>query len=155
MNIRRFEKQDIDEFRRLHHAFENFIQALLAPEIMKFEELSKNGIDEWIKQELDPKRCVFVAEVTTGKLAGFISGEIDEDPSCKIHRWGEVLAIYVDKPHRKEGVAKDFFTALEKWFKEQGCQAVRVETWLNNKRAINAYKAMGFIEFYTGFVKDI
>ncbi|RJQ31684.1 MAG: GNAT family N-acetyltransferase [Actinobacteria bacterium] len=153
MNIRRYKDSDKEEFLRLHQDFTDFIEELLTPEQLKYEELSENGIKEWIKAELDPKRCVFVVEADKTRLAGFISGDIESDPGSALNNWGVIYAIYVDDQYRGQGLSGELYSALEEWFIKQGCKAARVETWVNNKSAIKAYKAMGFDDFYIGLVK--
>jgi GNAT superfamily N-acetyltransferase len=153
--IRPYKENDIEEVRRLCEEFIAMIKNLLPEELYRFEAMAENGIESWISEAVQPEKGFFVAEAEPGHLAGFIQGYIEDHKEVKLNRWGIVDAFFVSVDCRGQGTGSDLFDTLEKWFAGQGCLAVRVDTWLTNTPAIEAYQAMGFKLFYTGFVKEI
>ncbi len=155
ITIRPYQEKDYEEAKRLCVDFVEFIKDLLPEELYRFEAVADNGIEYWLTEAAKPGKGYFVAEAEPGRLAGFIQGIIEDDLTVKLSKYGVIDAIFVTKSFRGQGVGQGLYEALEEWFAGQGCVVVRVETWLTNARAIEAYKAMGFIPFYTGLVKEI
>jgi GNAT superfamily N-acetyltransferase len=153
--IRHYKETDTDEARRLCEEFVEMIDALLPPEQAKFEANVDGGLDIWITTAAKPGQAFFVAEAEPGKLVGFIQGRHEEHSEAKMKRWGVVEALFVQEKYRGQGLGSELYLTIEKWFAGQGCVAARVDTWLLNTPAVDAYRAMGFIPFYTGFVKEI
>jgi GNAT superfamily N-acetyltransferase len=165
--------------------FVDMIKELLPEELFRFEAMSDNGIDFWIleasKTEKDigvpegmpdhlagyvrehgwqpeaPKRAksFFVAEEKPGHLTGFIQGHVEDQQESVLNRWGVIDALFIEEAQRGQGLGSELCKTLEQWFAGQDCVAARVETWMANTPALEAYKAMGFIPFHTGFVKEI
>ncbi|MFA5867041.1 MAG: GNAT family N-acetyltransferase [Actinomycetota bacterium] len=155
MIIRPYREKDYEETKRLCVEFMALIKDLLPEELYRFEALADNGLDYWLSDAVKPAKGFFVAEADPGRLAGFVQGYFEDDKSAKLSRWGIIDALFVAASFRGHGVGRDLYKALEEWFAAQGCVAARVETWLTNTPAIEAYQAMGFKPFYTGFVKEI
>ena len=155
MIIRPYQAKDFDEAKRLCGEFVEMIKALLPEDLYRFEAMAENGIDCWLSEAAKPEKGFFVAEAESGRLAGFIQGYVDDHKEVKLSRWGVIDAFFISEAYRGQGTGSELYETLEKWFTGQGCVAARVETWLTNSTAIEAYQAMGFIPFFTGFVKEI
>jgi GNAT superfamily N-acetyltransferase len=155
VKIRPYQETDYDEAYRLCVDFVALIKDLLPEDLYRFEATAENGIETWLSEAAKPEKGYYVAEAERGRLAGFIQGYTDDDPSAILSRWGVIDAIFITESFRGQGIGHDLYKALEEWFAGQGCVAARVETWLTNTPAIEAYQGMGFIPFYTGLVKEI
>lgn len=152
MIIREYCESDERELRRLIAAFADEFREILPPEKMRFEELADDGVETWFKIDTQEQH-VIVADTGDEKLAGFASGKVDEQREMKLKRWGNVDSVFVEKGHRRQGLATAFVEELRKWFIDQGCQGMFVETWFEDTAAIDAYRSMGFTDLSIGFVK--
>lgn len=155
MKIRPYEPADKPEAEKLLVAFIEMIKTLLPAEKSWYETPREGGIDFWLNNVDKPDTSLLVAEAADGRLAGLIYGRTEDQPESLIGRWGIIDALYVVKTYRRQGVARTLIDGIERWFGEKGCKAVRVDTWLENEPAIQAYRDLGFTDFYLGFVKKI
>lgn len=155
MIIRPYQVKDFDETKKLCGEFVKMIEKLLPEDLYRFEAMAENGIECWISEAAKPERGFFVTEAEPGHLAGFIQGYVDDHKEVKLNRWGVIDAFFVSEAYRGQGIGSELYETLEKWFAGQGCVAARVDTWLINTPATEAYQAMGFNPSYTGFVKEI
>ena len=59
---------------------------------------------------------------------------------------GYLEGIYVDKNHRRGGVAKGLLAACEAWAKEMGCSEFASDCELRNEESLRFHLALGFAE---------
>lgn len=80
-----------------------------------------------------------------GELAGFITTVIDESPTVFDQpdrlRIGD---IYVRKPYRGTGLARELIDHAAEWASEAGCGVLTLEVDVDNERAIAFYEKLGF-----------
>lgn len=84
----------------------------------------------------NPKSYAFVA-IDNDEVIGFavLSVVLDE---------GSLLDIAVDKSHRRKGVAKKLFEAVQKVAEDNKLSFITLEVRVSGTPAISLYKAMGF-----------
>lgn len=153
--IREYIHTDIDEMRRLHQAFGDFIKDILPPEMYKFDAPAEGGFETWLAGTRQPDKRILVADLGDGRLAAYILGTVESEPGQQIAMWGYVDDLFVDEHHRRHGLGGRLMTEMEAWFKSRGCGAVGVDSWLANPEASKAYAAMGFLPDFTGFVREL
>ncbi len=158
MKIRPYRPSDREELRKLYRElYGEFQSAIFPPEMRKFEEYAdlETSIDWLLKQEEKKEKWRSWVADSDGKLIGFVTGKIGHFHQYKLSRYGEVVNFYVQKKYRHQGIGKQLLSVLEKWFKEKGCQVVRIETWVFNQKTTEIYKKLGFKEISLLFVKEL
>jgi ribosomal protein S18 acetylase RimI-like enzyme len=61
-----------------------------------------------------------------------------------VNKFGWVEDLFVDKEHRRLGIADYLMDKAHEHFKKIGLNESRLEVWSANKRAINLYKKVGY-----------
>ncbi|MEL6987041.1 MAG: aminoglycoside 6'-N-acetyltransferase [Bacteroidota bacterium] len=134
MNIRKFENQDNEQVITLYlKLFKDYAE----------EEARK----DFQKSVSSPKHQIFVSESNDGVI-GFAMGSIRSDyvEGCTTSPVGYLEAIFVQENHRKGGIAKLLFQAVERWAKENQCTEMGSDTWTWNKGAQAFHERIGFEE---------
>ena len=87
---------------------------------------------------------IFVAE--THDLVGFIEiGLRSRADGCNPrYPVGYIEAWYVDPSHQHQGIGKELLKASEDWARNQGCQEMASDTWMDRPEAQKAHQALGF-----------
>lgn len=154
--VRPYRDKDFAQARELFLCLEVDLRALpIPPELQVFDEFTdvETGIAYALSVGQKPPWRTFVADCGDSELVGLIGGRVMDEPHQKIDKIGSVEILVVAEDHRGQGVGRSLMSTLVEWFKEQGCQGVKVETWSANAQAIKAYEHMGFREYYVGLVK--
>ena len=106
-----------------------------------FNEIQKRAISKDMKKG---KNAFFVAN-NDGKLVGFISGCIQENPPVMVEKKeGNVWALYVVEEHRGRGLGKKLFAEMKRWFRKKKIKTVRISVAKCNIGAKRMYGALGF-----------
>lgn len=93
----------------------------------------------------DPNRPI-VAAVADGKLAGYafcILQDVKNDPALCDRRSLYIDDLCVDEASRGSGVAKAIFDGVVRYAKSIGCDAVTLNVWSGNDRALHFYEKCG------------
>lgn len=99
--------------------------------------------------------AVYVAEHNNEPIA-YIVGKLKKSlPWYKNDKFGYIESMFVEKDHRKHGVATMLFGALKKWFLDNGIETLELRSFSNNERAIELYKKWGFTPHVTEMVCSI
>ena len=108
-----------------------------------YAENSANGT---LKEVAQGHGKIFVAEVG-GKCVGMVAGIIKDKDLSEIYikswREGEVLKLFVDKPHRGGSIARDLMDAMEDFFKSKDCVSYTLELFGYNDAAEKFYSKCG------------
>lgn len=158
MKIRPYNQADREGLKKLYQElYGEFQPAIFPQEMKKFEEYADlvTNINWLLKQEEKKEKWRTLVAEKNGKLIGFITGKIGQFHQYKLSRHGEVINFYIQKEYRNQGVGKQLLAALEGWFREKGCQVVRIETWVFNQETIKIYKKLGFKEISLLFIKEL
>ena len=93
--------------------------------------------EESFRSELNkPNSHLFVA-TENGEVLGYVVLDLVLDE-------GSLLIIAVDEKHRRKGIAKAFFSELEKTAREKQLSFITLEVRASNESAINLYASQGF-----------
>jgi aminoglycoside 6'-N-acetyltransferase I len=90
---------------------------------------------------------VFVALDTDGHPIGFAEMSIRHYANgCRTGRVAFLEGLFVDEPHRRNGVAVALINAVEQWGREQGCSELASDCELDNAVSIAVHLAASFTE---------
>jgi len=108
-----------------------------------------------IRADLD-QQPVFVAELLTGGLCGFLEVSIRTSaPGCETNRIGYLEGWYVDPDWRKQGVGSRLVLAGEAWAWSAGCREMASDTTPDYPDSPRAHSALGYYEVERYFRKDL
>ena len=91
-----------------------------------------------LKQIRDANPEGFLAAEKNGKIVGYLIGMV---------RWedtGHILAIAVDKEHRKEGVGRALMEKIITLLEDNGASHIKREVRIGNEGAQKFYRKIGF-----------
>lgn len=93
---------------------------------------------------------------TDGKLAGFVTTEVDES-STVFDRPDRltVCDIYVREQYRGTGLAQELIARARRRARQRGCDDLRLEVDVENERAISFYDSLGFEPTRYTMVADV
>jgi GNAT superfamily N-acetyltransferase len=86
--------------------------------------------------------AVFVAELPSGKIAGWIGAYVFR--SVATDSFAEINGLVVDSEARSHGIGKILLDAVEKWARKIGCIAVSVHSNVLRDRAHRFYEKNGY-----------
>lgn len=93
----------------------------------------------------DPNRPVFAA-MEGDAMLGYAFGvlqEVKQDGALADRKNLYIDDLCVDEGVRGKGVAKALYDAVLAWAREQGCDAVTLNVWCGNDRAMAFYEKCG------------
>ena len=61
-----------------------------------------------------------------------------------VNKYGLVEDLFVDKEHRRLGIADYLIDKAFEYFKKIGLNESRLEVWSSNRRAMNLYTKIGY-----------
>ncbi len=144
VRIRKATKKDLDEITEL--AYQLYMSQINDCQVdfnlrKNFKKIQKRCILEDMKKS---KKAFFVAE-EDGKIVGYISGKIEEDPPVFVEKEkGHIGQVYVTEENRGKGIGKKLFVEMKKWFKKKKIKTIRLYVAKCNAGAKRAYKSLGF-----------
>lgn len=156
--LRRASRADRAALRALHRALYidhhgSVVPPRVAPLLAyrDFERVLRDDIDGLIDH---PNAAVLVAE-RAGRVIGYITGHVEEEPERQLPRRGVVEDWYVDPSDRGQRVGAALLAALEAVFQQAGCDLVESATWTFNEGAVRAHEALGFEPYQVRFRKPL
>jgi GNAT superfamily N-acetyltransferase len=90
----------------------------------------------------DDDHAVFVAEVSRGRIAGWVGMYIFR--SVEMDHCTFISGLVVDEAFRSQGVGKILLNAAEDWARIRGCNAICVSSNLTRSRAHGFYLGNGY-----------
>ena len=127
------------------------------------ENMTDSGIYQW--DELYPTRDDFKNDIENEQLyAGIADGNIavvfvinkisdpeydDADWSYTGENYRVIHRLCVDPDFQRNGIAKSTMQYIEVYLKSQGINAIRLDTFTQNPRALGLYESLGFTK--TGY----
>jgi ribosomal protein S18 acetylase RimI-like enzyme len=137
MKIRKATIKDLDEITRLSIEYDEYEYKLNK----KVKVDSFNEVKRVTKEHLaNPKFIFFVAELDN-KIVGWIAIDVRCVGNKK---QGVFHTIRVTKSARGKNIGTLLLNKAMNHFKEKKCSSVRSFVHLNNKKALNWYKRLGF-----------
>ena len=90
--------------------------------------------------------AVFVAQVATGELVGFLEVDFRShadgcDPRQPV---GFLEGWFVTESYREKGVGKRLLTAAEDWARRHGCVEMASDTWIDHGLSQRVHEALKF-----------
>lgn len=113
-----------------------------------FKTASEIEEEKSIAQYLDDLDCmVYVAECN-GMVVGFVTGHFCELVSTvsKPVMMATIDELYVEKEHRRQGIAEQLMERIELELKDYGVKEIFVEVWNFNQNALTFYHKQGLHE---------
>jgi aminoglycoside 6'-N-acetyltransferase I len=91
---------------------------------------------------------VFVAEASTGEIAGFAEASLRRDNvnGCETSPVAFLEGIFVAPGHRRAAVGRDLVAAVEAWGRAQGCRELASDALLDNLASHAFHGGVGFEE---------
>ena len=62
----------------------------------------------------------------------------------RVNKYGWVDDLFVDKEHRRLGIANYLMDKAHEHFKKIGLNELRLEVWSTNRRVMNLYRKIGY-----------
>lgn len=121
--------------------------------------LAERALEENLKNISKYQGKIWLAE-DSGRAIGYITGVIREQSEIdKLengpHKLGEVVDLYIDAGYRGQGLGTKMLSMMEAYFKEKGCDSMRISVFAPNEVAQVAYKKFGFIPRQLAMLKNI
>lgn len=144
--------QLIREFYIIHNRQKLFSKELALLEAYKdINKTVNKTATEYLKNK---KYIVFVAE-DKNRLIGYICGNIKLKPYKIFDSEGYVEDWFVNESYRSKKIGKMLFERLIEEFKKRECTHIAVSSYAVNKKAINIYYKIGFIDKEIVMIKKI
>ena len=92
-------------------------------------------------------QLVLVAELSTGKLVGFLEASIRpfvED--CDTDHVGYLEGWYVEPQYRRNGVGRVLVERAEEWARAKGCEEMASDAEIGNDLSLEAHLKLGYEE---------
>lgn len=145
MEIRNFKKSDAQELLRLIKsmvAYHQNLDSYYKP-FSQYQNLD-GEIQSWI---LDRNIKILVADQGDG-LVGYGRFSIETAPTyAAVKKIGAVDDIFIEKPYRKQGMAKEIFKEALKWFQTKKVRNIELNVDSRNEAAIKFWKKLGFFDY--------
>ena len=133
--VRPLEEKDISEWFRL--------RKLLWDESSD-DEHKREMLDIYENKET---QLVLVAEISDGKLVGFLEASIRpfvED--CHTDHVGYLEGWFVEPEYRKHGIGRKLVKAAESWARTKGCEEMASDSEIGNDLSLMAHLNLGYEE---------
>jgi aminoglycoside 6'-N-acetyltransferase I len=133
--VRQLEERDYDEWFRL--------RKILWDESTDAEHHAEmTDIIEHTETQL-----VLVAEITDGRLAGFLEASIRpfvED--CHTDHVGYLEGWFVESEFRQHGIGRTLVKSAENWARSKGCEEMASDSEIGNDLSLQAHLSLGYEE---------
>lgn len=149
MKIVEYEDKYLNDVKDLLVELEEYI---LSIDKDSLDQLSADYRDYMAKIELNNVnenngKCYLAIE--NNKAIGLIMGCIYpydkyDYLDYKCPKRGEIIELIVSKKVRSKGVGKSLLLKMEDYFKQQGCEYIKIEVFAYNENAIDFYNKGGY-----------
>jgi len=134
-NVRPLAESDLPEWLRLRRALWDELN----------EDDHKGEMLEII--ENSDSQYVAVADIGTGRLAGFLEASIRPHvEDCDTENVGYLEGWFVDEAFRRQGIGRTMVASAEKWARRKGCSEMASDTEVNNDVSQQAHSKLGYSE---------
>jgi len=144
------------QYRRLSHpddqAFDQ-VKSLFSDMYIFMQEhglllpLAEHGQEKWIQtvKRTVQRFCTVQIAIIGDQIIGFAHGALSMTPDYLGNKKvGVVTHIYVKPEYRKQDIAAKLLSELEEWFDEQQVHSIELQVLVENTRAIEFWKQMGY-----------
>jgi len=159
ITTRSYTAEDRPALVQLMHELQDYLASI--DPINRVRAIKDFDVEKYVEHLLQTieheQGVVFVAkeqESLLGFVAGSVPQEDDEDildhyPS----REGKIHELVVSAKQRGQGTGRLLMERIEEYFKEQGCEYVRVGCFAPNTAAHAFYEKCGYADRYTEMLK--
>lgn len=143
----------IEILEELQYQFDNL---QIAKPKKELREKYSNYLLEEIKNN---KGKIYLAKednLVVGAVMGIILSRIEEETWYDFNKKeGEILKLVILPEYRNKGIGKMLINRIERFFKDEQCDVVRVGAFAENKLSVEYYKKMGYTVRNINFIKEI
>lgn len=142
--IRRSQISDLNSLRELSiDSFVNAYAAFNTEEDMQYY-LSTNFSAEKIQEELSDPNLVFLLAVEQDEVVGYVKLGIDPGTKAGATKPVEILRLYTRPDRIGKGIGKIILGGVEEYARANNHDAICLDVWQKNFRAVNFYQREGF-----------
>ncbi len=161
LKIREIKESELDYLWDFEKENRRYDKKILGKKFRVFypSEINDREKKKWLKEVRkafkDKTNKIFVAE-DSGRLKGYIwANTYILDYLKPKKKAGYICEFFLEKDVRGKGVSAKLMKKALEWFKKQGVEFVTLSVFSKNKRAVKAYKKLGFEEFSVYMKKRI
>ena len=131
----------------------------VANNLMNLRKRKKNFEVEAKKElirEFKEKKSLYLVLVNNKKIIGYCYGSYEKpkDPFFDRPVIGYLNSLVIDKKFQNKGFASKLYQEMEKWFKKNKCEYIRLEVFFKNS-AVNIYEKWGYKTAISKMVKKL
>lgn len=144
LTIRRSQLSDLNALRKL--SIDSFVKAYAAFNTDEDMEnyLSSNFSEEKTREELADPRLVFLLALASDELVGYVKLNLHPGAKGRAKNPVEILRLYAHPEKTGMGIGKEILHAVEQFANSNDHDAVCLDVWQKNFRAVNFYQREGF-----------
>jgi ribosomal protein S18 acetylase RimI-like enzyme len=152
VKIRVLQKNDKKELLKLAIEFfkknqrGKIVSKKLLP-LIKYKNYDKH-VKEDVKKymKLNPREAIIFVAEENEKLIGYIYGRILNRPKMIYNRVGIIEDWFVEEKYRNLKIGELLWNKLISWFKMEKCKCLELDVYPTNRKAIDIYHKLGFID---------
>lgn len=162
MKIREYKDSDQEDFVRLTEALHRYIISIDSRGFLRFlEDHREDYANDYLDNAKKSGGMVLVVE-TGGRVVAFGVGVIAEsipaneyifDPEK--YKVGILRSIFIEEGFRGKGVGTQLVKRFENFFKEKGCDYMKMEVLSPNIKAYELYKKLGYEDYTRHVIKKL
>lgn len=152
ISVRQAGKEEISDLQNLNNEIFTDNQQY-DPDLDMTWSQSDKGKQYFTKLLSAPLSCCLIAEEDNKKI-GYIAAR-PKNVSYRNSTYFEIENIGVIPSHRSKGIGQMLIEECLKWAKTKGFQKAFVNSYFDNKKAIQFYKRNGFSEIDVSLEKNI
>jgi len=144
LEISRLKPEEIEEATNmmLEALHENYITDVeiemnIALDVKTVSKEARKIIERQLKSLLNSEKAAVFAARTDGVLAGYAIVVIEDDVA-------DFWDLVVKKEYRHIGIGTSLIKNVEKFAKEKGCSAIKLDVNVENENAIKLYEKLGY-----------
>ncbi|PWU23660.1 hypothetical protein C5B42_02265 [Candidatus Cerribacteria bacterium 'Amazon FNV 2010 28 9'] len=149
MNIRPYTSTDQPQIVALFDDFQDYIVSLdPLKRLRRLDGYGQSYLEQTL-QKIEKNKGAFLVAEENGKIIGLVVGIIKTHEGEELleaipSTFGEVIELYVVLDERSNGLGSELLSVIEKYFKDQHCDAVFIEVFAPNERAKKFYERHGY-----------
>lgn len=158
-NIIEYSSKYEKEFREILFELAKYIEELDPLKRNLIQDSYKKIYVDNIFKDVEENNGKIYLYLEDGKVLGAIVGTIEKKSEAKktyyLGNIGEILELYVNSDSRGRHIGNSLVGKMERYFKLNGCDEVRLSVFAHNTNAIAFYRKMGFNDRNLGMIKEI
>lgn len=159
ISIRECNKSDEKIILELLLDLDAFHENITAPKqrILRQNKDTELAYKKYLKKifpQLSSKWQILLAEHEQAVI-GLVIGKIKIEKDDLLPKTGCIEDLFVREKFRRQKIAHELVTRLEKWFKEKGCQKMHSDAYFSNQSSRTFHLDFGFSNWGISFMKKI